>query len=95
MEQPVYYWDPVTGPSGMTFYTGDKFPAWKGNIFVGGLVSNAVVRLVLAKDSVVTEERYLHELGERIRDVKQRIDGYLYVVTDEAKGRILRVLPAR
>jgi glucose/arabinose dehydrogenase len=95
MEQPVYYWDPVIAPSGMTFYTGDKFPAWRGSILVGGLASNALVRLVLAGDSVVKEERYLHELGERIRDVKQGIDGYVYVVTDADKGRILRVMPAR
>jgi glucose/arabinose dehydrogenase len=95
MEQPVYYWDPVIAPSGMTFYTGDKFPAWKGNILVGGLASTALVRLVLHQDSVVQEERYLGELGERIRDVKQGNDGYIYVVTDAGNGRILRIKPVR
>jgi glucose/arabinose dehydrogenase len=95
MEQPVYYWDPVIAPSGMTFYTGDKFPAWKGNILVGGLASTALVRLVLHQDSVVLEERYLGELGERIRDVKQGNDGYIYVVTDAGNGRILRIKPVR
>lgn len=93
MEQPVYYWDPVIAPSGMIFYTGDKFPAWRNNIFVGGLASNALVRLVLEDGRVTGEERYLHELGERIRDVQQGPDGYIYVITDNSNGRILRVLP--
>jgi aldose sugar dehydrogenase len=93
MEQPVYYWDPVIAPGGMTFYTGDKFPGWKNNILIGGLASNVLVRLVLQNGVVVQEERYLGELKERIRDVQQGADGYLYVVTDNAKGRVLRVLP--
>jgi glucose/arabinose dehydrogenase len=93
MEQPVYYWDPVIAPSGMIFYTGDKFPAWKNNIFVGGLASNALVRLVLENGRVTKEERYLHELHERIRDVQQGPDGYLYVITDNSDGRLLRVKP--
>jgi glucose/arabinose dehydrogenase len=93
MEQPVYYWDPVIAPSGMIFYTGDKFPAWRNNIFVGGLASNALVRLVLENGRVTGEERYLHNLGERIRDVAQGVDGYVYVITDNGNGRILRVMP--
>lgn len=95
MEQPVYYWDPVIAPSGMTFYTGDKFPGWTGNIFVGGLASTALVRLVLEHGRVVKEERYLHDLGHRIRDVREGPDGYLYVSTDEGMGQILRVRPKR
>lgn len=95
MEQPVYYWDPVIAPSGMLFYTGDKFPQWKGNIFVGGLASNALVRLVLDGGVVVTEERYLHELHERIRDVRQGPDGYIYLLTDNGNGLLLRVKPKR
>jgi glucose/arabinose dehydrogenase len=95
MEQPVYYWDPVIAPSGMLFYTGDKFPEWKNNVFIGGLASNALVRLEMKDGKVVKEERYLHELKERIRDVQQGPDGYIYVVTDNSKGRVLRVLPAR
>jgi glucose/arabinose dehydrogenase len=91
MEQPVYYWDPVIAPSGMVFYTGDKFPQWKGNIFVGGLASQALVRLVLENGIVVKEERYLHELKQRIRDVQQGDDGYLYVITDGNNGLLLRV----
>jgi aldose sugar dehydrogenase len=93
MEQPVYYWDPVIAPSGMLFYTGDKFPQWKNNIFVGGLASNALVRLELTNGTVTKEERYLHDLHERIRDVQQGIDGYIYVITDNGMGRILRVKP--
>ncbi len=93
MEQPVYYWDPVIAPSGMIFYTGDKFPAWRNNIFVGGLASNALVRLELRGGRVVKEERYLHDLHERIRDVAQGADGYIYVITDNSAGRILRLLP--
>jgi glucose/arabinose dehydrogenase len=93
MEQPVYYWDPVIAPSGMLFYTGDKFPEWKNNIFVGGLASNALVRLVLTDGRVTKEERYLHDLHERIRDVQQGPDGYIYVITDNSDGRVLRILP--
>jgi len=93
MEQPVYYWDPVIAPSGMLFYTGDKFPEWKNNVFVGGLASQALVRLVLENGAVTREERYLHELHERIRDVQQGPDGYIYVITDNTNGLILRVVP--
>jgi len=93
MEQPVYYWDPVIAPSGMLFYTGDKFPDWEGSILVGGLASNALVRLVLTAGVVATEERYLHELHERIRDVRQGDDGYIYLVTDSGNGLLLRVRP--
>ncbi len=92
MEQPVYYWDPVIAPSGMAFYAGDRFPAWRGNALVGGLVSQGLVRLVLDGDRVTAEERI--DLGARIRDVKVGPDGAVYAVTDEANGRILRVLPA-
>jgi glucose/arabinose dehydrogenase len=91
MEQPVYYWDPVIAPSGMLFYTGDKFPSWKGNILVGGLASTALVRLVLENGRVVKEERYIHELGERIRDVRQGPDGAIYVITDSGMGKVLRL----
>jgi glucose/arabinose dehydrogenase len=93
MEQPVYYWDPVIAPSGMLFYTGDKFPAWKGSILVGGLASQALVRLALSGNVVATEERYLHELHERVRDVRQGNDGYIYLITDSDNGLILRVRP--
>ena len=95
MEQPVYYWDPVIAPSGMTFYTGTAFPAWRNNILVGGLASNALVRLVLENGRVVHEERYLGELHARIRDVQVGPDGQLYVITDAVDGQLLRVVPAQ
>ena len=93
MEQPVYYWDPVIAPSGMTFYTGDAFPGWKGSILVGGLASQALVRLTLRDGRVASEERYLGELGQRIRDVKQGVDGLVYVITDAGTGKLLRLRP--
>ena len=94
MEQPVYYWDPVIAPSGMTFYTGDAFPDWKGNIFIGSLQPGLLVRVTLKDGRVAREERYLGELRERIRDVRQGPDGLLYLLTDSGDGRILRILPA-
>lgn len=95
MEQPVYYWDPVIAPSGMTVYTGDAFPGWKGNFLIGSMTPGALVRLVMANGRVALEERYLGELGERIRDVRQGPDGLLYLVTDSPTGRVLRVSPIR
>ena len=96
-EQPVYYWDPVIAPSGAEWYTGDLFPAWKGNLFVGALRDRALVRLVLGgqgRDArVVGEERLLVERGKRVRDVRQGPDGALYVVTDERGGELLRIAP--
>ena len=91
MEQPVYYWDPVIAPSGMTFYTGDAFPGWKGSILVGGMAPGRLVRLTLLNGRVTSEERYLGELKERIRDVRQGPDGLLYVITDSKRGRVLRL----
>jgi glucose/arabinose dehydrogenase len=93
MEQPVYYWDPVIAPSGAVWYTGDEYPGWKGSLFVGSMQPGALVRLVVENGKVTTEERYLGELGDRIRDVQQGPDGMLYVVTDEGDGRVLRVVP--
>ena len=87
MEQPVYYWDPNIAPSGMLFYTGDAFPAWKGSLFVGGLGGTALVRLVVDGEKVVGEERLLQENKERIRDIVQGPDGSLYVSTDPQAGR--------
>ena len=93
MEQPVYYWDPVIAPSGMTFYTGDAIPGWKGSLLVGSMTPGALVRLELTDGKVTKEERYLGDLGERIRDVQQGPDGLVYVVTDNPQGRVLRVRP--
>jgi aldose sugar dehydrogenase len=93
MEQPLYYWDPVISPCGMTIYSGGLFPEWKGNFFVGGLSSTALVRLVLENDRVVGEERLLTDLNERIREVVQGPEGALYVLTDDSNGRLLKLTP--
>jgi glucose/arabinose dehydrogenase len=95
LEQPVYYWDPVISPSGMAIYSGSLFPEWRGNVFIGGLSSKALVRLVMNGDRVVGEERLLTDRGERIREVVQGPDGALYVLTDKANGKLLRIAPAR
>lgn len=94
MEQPVYYWDPVIAPSGMAFYTGDRYPGWTDTVLIGSLTPGLLVRLGLKEGRVVQEERYLAELGERIRNVRQGPDGWLYLLTDNENGRILRLLPA-
>jgi len=93
MEQPIYYWDPSIAPSGMAFYTGDKYPKWKGNVFVGALSFQLLARLELDGEKVVKEERLFKELSERIRDVRQGPDGYLYILTDADDGRLLRIEP--
>jgi glucose/arabinose dehydrogenase len=95
MEQPVYYWDPVIAPSGAVFYSGAAFPEWRGDLLVGSLRPGALVRLRIDGGRVVQEERYLGELGERIRDVRQGPDGAIYLLTDSFRGRILRLDPAR
>jgi len=95
LEQPIYWWVPSIGPSGLLFYTGSAFPQWKGNVFVGSMPGRHLVRLVLnaAGDRVVNEESLLADLKWRIRDVKQGPDGALYILTDEDNGRILRLRP--
>ena len=95
MEQPVYYWDPVIAPSGMAFYTGTRYPGWQGSVIIGGLASQALVRLEMRDGKVTREERYLGELGERVRDVEQGPDGFLYIVTDSSNGQVMRIVPAR
>jgi glucose/arabinose dehydrogenase len=96
MEQPVYYWDPNIAPSGMMFYTGKLFPAWQNSLFIGGLASTNLVRLSVKDDRVVGEERLLQDLQparDRFRDVRQGPDGAIYLLTDNAKGRILKLVP--
>lgn len=93
MEQPVYYWDPVIAPSGMVFYTGDLFAGWKNDVLIGSLTPGLLVRLVLKSAQVTREERYLGNLRERIRDVRQAPDGSVYLVTDARHGQILRITP--
>ena len=98
MEQPRYYWDPNIAPSGMVFYSGSLFPAWQGSLFIGGLGSTNLVRLTMDGEKIVGEERLLQDLQpqrERIRDVRQGPDGALYVLTDNAKGSVLKLVPKR
>ncbi len=93
LTQPVYYWDPVIAPSGAQWYTGDLFPAWKGNLFVGGLKDRKLVRLVIEGRRVVGEEWLLTDRGKRVRDVRQDRAGALYVVTDEEDGELWKLTP--
>ncbi|HZL32249.1 MAG TPA: PQQ-dependent sugar dehydrogenase [Pseudolabrys sp.] len=95
IEDPVWHWTPSIAPSGMAFYTGNLFPNWKGSLFNGALKFQLLSRLTLQGDKAMKEERMLHELGERIRDVRQGPDGALYLLTDNPAGRILRVTPAK
>ena len=95
MVDPVWHWTPSIAPSGMAFYTGDLFPAWKGSLVNGALKFELLSRLELKDGKPVKEERLLKGIGARIRDVRQGPDGALYLLTDEDDGRILRVAPAK
>jgi len=91
----VHHWVPSIATSGLLFYTGDRFPKWKGSAFVGGLASKQVARLAMDGNRVVSEERLLEGVvNERVRDVEQGPDGLIYLLTDEKKGRLLRIEPA-
>jgi glucose/arabinose dehydrogenase len=92
-EQPIYFWYPDIGPSGMLFYNGDMFPDWKGNVFIGALYGKFLIRLVVDGDKVVGEEHLLADLGQRIRLVLQAPDGSLLVLTDA--GNILKITPKK
>lgn len=94
MAQPVHQWTPSIAPSGMAFYDGDKFPHWRGNLFAGSLKFGLLVRLTVEDERVVAEERLLSGKFGRIRDVRTGPDGYLYLLTDESDGRLLRLEPA-
>ena len=89
MEQPVYYWDPVVSPSGMTFYKGNRVPEWQNNLFIGALSGQHIVRLVIDNNRVMGEERLLAAEGQRFRDISQGIDGALYAITDG--GRMYKI----
>lgn len=97
MEQPLHYWVPSIAPSGMAFLTSDRYgPVWKGNLFVGSLKFQYLDRIELAADGkVLREHKLLTELGQRVRDVRQGPDGWLYVLTDSSNGRLVRVLPGQ
>src|SRR5581483_6838358 len=93
MEQPIYTWSPSIAPSGMTFYTGDRFPQWKGNLLIGALRGRALVRLTLRGEAVQSEERMLVNDVGRIRDVRVGPDGLIYLLTDSSDGLLVRVEP--
>jgi len=96
MEQPVHVWVPSIGISGMMFYTGDKFPGWRGNMFVGGMAGQQqLVRLTLNGQRITSRESLVEQMG-RIRDVRQGPDGYIYLVMEDREGRptpVLRLEP--
>ena len=93
MAQPIHHWTPSIAPSGMAFYTGDKFPAWRGNLFVGSLKFRHLVRVELEGERVVGQERLLEGTFGRVRDVRQGPDGLLYILTDENAGALIRLEP--
>ncbi|SHL32838.1 Glucose/arabinose dehydrogenase, beta-propeller fold [Flavobacterium flevense] len=89
MEQPVYYWDPVVSPSGMTFYTGNRVPEWQNNLFIGTLSGMHIVRLAIKDNRIIGEERLLAQKNQRFRDITQGNDGALYAITDQ--GRLYKI----
>jgi aldose sugar dehydrogenase len=93
MAQPVHYWVPSIATSSLLFYTGDKFPGWKGNAFVGSLKFGQIARLEMQDNKVIHEERLVNGKAGRIREVQQGPDGCLYIVTDESNGKLLRLKP--
>jgi glucose/arabinose dehydrogenase len=95
MEPPLFYWDPSIAPSGAAFYTGAVWPTWRNSLFVGALAGQMLVRLSTQGETVTGQERLLEGLGERIRDVRQGPDGFLYLLSDASDGKLLRVRPAR
>jgi len=95
MEQPLYKWVPSIAPSGMAFYEGDKFPGWRGNLLIGALRDEMLVRLELDGETVMKEERLIKDAIGRIRDVRVGPDGYVYLLTDESDGVLARLEPVR
>lgn len=93
MQQPIHYWVPSIAPSGMIFYTGDRYEGWKGDVLIGSLMHMRLVRLDLEGDDVVRETQMLSDLEERIRDVEQGPNGYVFLLTDNEEGRVLKLLP--
>ncbi len=94
MEQPLHHWTPSIAPSGMAFLTSERYGrAWQGNLFVGSLKFGYLDRIEVAGTKVLREHKLLAELGERIRDVRQGPDGLLYVLTDHANGKLIRLRP--
>jgi len=95
MEQPLYYWVPSIAPSGMTFYSSERFPNWRGNLFVGSLKFQMLARLELDDEKIIREERLIEGQLGRIRDVRTGPDGNLYLLTDSPDGVLARIEPAK
>jgi glucose/arabinose dehydrogenase len=95
IEMPLYYWVPSIAPSGLVFYEGDKFPNWRGNMLLGALAGQMLVRLELDGEKIVREERMLKGVIGRIRDVRVGPDGFVYLLTDERRGVLVRLEPAK
>jgi glucose/arabinose dehydrogenase len=94
MEPPLYWWPKSPAISGMAFYNADRFPAWRNSVFIGALANQNLIRLTLDGDRVVAQEWLLTDRKQRIRDVRQGPDGYVYVLTDASPGELLRLAPA-
>ncbi len=94
MEPPLYWWPKSPAISGMAFYSADRFPAWRNSVFIGALANQNLIRLTLDGDRVVAQEWLLTDRKQRIRDVRQGPDGYVYVLTDASPGELLRLAPA-
>jgi len=94
MQGPLYWWKKSPAISGMAFYDSDRYPGWRGSLFIGALAEQELIRLQLKDGKVVAEERLLRDLGARIRDVRQGPDGEVYVLTDAGDGVLLRLAPA-
>jgi aldose sugar dehydrogenase len=89
----LFYWDPSIAPSGAAFYTGDKFPLWRGSLLMGALAGSLLAQVDFKNGMVTGETRYLTSRGARIRDVVQGPDGFVYLLTDDPKGDMLRLVP--
>lgn len=92
-EQPIHYWERSPGVSGMAFYNSDRFPVWKHSLFIGALAQENLIHLKLDGNKIVSEERWLGDRKERIRDVRVGPDGYVYLLTDDSDGKLLRLQP--
>ncbi len=95
MAQPVHYWVPSIAASSLLFYQGDKFPNWKGNVFVSSLVFGQLARLEMEGNKVINEERLISGKYGRVREVQQGPDGYIYFISDDSKGKLLRLRPVQ
>lgn len=94
MEQPLVDWTPSIAPSGLTYYDGEAFPSWRGQLFVGALAEQSIRRVTLTADGAMDHGKVFEEIGRRIRDIRTGPDGFLYVLTDHADGEVLRIRPA-